>query len=89
MSDESEIYIQTLDIRDLESRAKRAATFDVPVGTAVPGSRFVRSYCSSCGAAIRVGRPTCGDRCESCVPRRVQRPREPGIKERQVLLEGV
>lgn len=44
--------------------------FDVPPGTPLTGSRYVRDYCTRCGDPIRVSRLVwCGHRCEGCVGR--------------------
>ena len=58
---------------DVETKARAARTYDLPVGQRVPGSRFVRSYCAVCYHPIRVRKPTRGDRCDDCCPEIVQR----------------
>jgi len=61
-----------LDNRALENLARLAGTYDVPVGSTLKHSRYLRTYCSECGEAMRVIAPTRSNRCERCIPGRLR-----------------
>ena len=62
--------------RNVENLARAMRTYDLPIGTNVPRSRLVRSYCPMCAAAIRVypARARMLPVCEDCCPSRETRP---------------